>query len=375
MAERYNRNHIVQSGRFKGYRKDDADDAYWAVGYKLPKLPNYEGWRMRTFCIKCVSDNHINIEKLPTELRALVNIYHQEYGVGYVKDLKTFNIRCGNHQDQSERRCRQCTARRDAARMVLQKKLSIEITHGLLVRTGWQPPVDPVNKIQKKKLMETSNTVVAIVQLPPKNNCEGVEAPREELKEIDDPLRGLCDKDRPPKRDTVKERQQVSKIKGDEVEERFPQAIVCKSSLLGKRPTLKCVKLSPHAIIPTRGTYRAAGHDLYSAHDYSISAGDKMLVQTDLQMAIPPGCYGRIASRSSLTHQHSIEVGAGVIDQDYRGNVGIILFNFGKTDYKVKRGDRCAQLLLEQIYVPFVIEVERLEDTERGQGGFGSTGK
>ena len=153
------------------------------------------------------------------------------------------------------------------------------------------------------------------------------------------------------------------------------QAILCNSSLLGNRPILRCVRLSPHARIPTRGTYWAAGHDLYSAHDYTIGVGDQMLVKTDLQIAMPPGCYGRIASRSSLTHSHAIEVGAGVIDPDYRGNVGIILFNFGKEAYSVKRGDRCAQIILEQMYVPFVVEVEQLDDTVRGTGAFGSTGK
>ena len=120
------RNYIVQSGRCKGYRSDDADNAYWSVGYTLPTLPNYQGWRMRTFCIKCVSDNHINIEALPTELRTLVNIYHAEFGVGTVKNLNTFSVRCCNHPDESERRCRQCRARHDAAKITLQKKLKME---------------------------------------------------------------------------------------------------------------------------------------------------------------------------------------------------------------------------------------------------------
>ena len=142
MANRHNSNYIVQGGRFKGYRSDDADDAYWSVGYTLPTLPNYQGWRMRTFCIKCVSDNHINIEVLPTELRTLVNIYHAEFGVGKVKNLDTFSIRCCNHPDKSVRKCRQCKVRRDAAKLKLQTKLKMEVTHGLLVRTGWQPPVE-----------------------------------------------------------------------------------------------------------------------------------------------------------------------------------------------------------------------------------------
>ena len=106
-----------------------------------------------------------------------------------------------------------------------------------------------------------------------------------------------------------------------------------------------------------------------------LALGGQALIKTDLQIAMPPGCYGRIASRSSLTHHHGIEVGAGVIDPDYRGNIGIILFNLGQEVYNVKRGDRCAQILLEQIYVPLVIEVEQLDETKRGVGAFGSTGK
>ena len=139
MASRYQTNYIVPEGKYKGYRREDADDAYWSVGYTLPKLPNYQGWRMRTFCIKSVSDNHINIEVLPTYLRTLVNHYHAEYGVGRVTNINTFSVKCSNHQDTSKKRCRQCRARRDTVRLVLMTKLKMEITHGLLVKAGWEP--------------------------------------------------------------------------------------------------------------------------------------------------------------------------------------------------------------------------------------------
>ncbi|KFO12419.1 hypothetical protein N312_04035, partial [Balearica regulorum gibbericeps] len=66
---------------------------------------------------------------------------------------------------------------------------------------------------------------------------------------------------------------------------------------------------------------------------------------------------------------------AGVIDEDYRGNVGVVLFNFGKENFEVKKGDRIAQLICERIYYPELEEVQALDDTERGEGGFGSTGK
>jgi dUTP pyrophosphatase len=81
-----------------------------------------------------------------------------------------------------------------------------------------------------------------------------------------------------------------------------------------------------------------------------------------------------IAPRSGLAWKHFIDVGAGVIDEDYRGNVGVILFNHADADFEVKRGDRIAQLVLERISTPEVIEVESLDDTVRAGGGFGSTG-
>ncbi|XP_073921992.1 deoxyuridine 5'-triphosphate nucleotidohydrolase, mitochondrial isoform X3 [Castor canadensis] len=81
------------------------------------------------------------------------------------------------------------------------------------------------------------------------------------------------------------------------------------------------------------------------------------------------------APRSGLAAKHFIDVGAGVIDEDYRGNVGVILFNFGKEKFEVKKGDRIAQLICERIFYPEIEEVQVLDDTERGSGGFGSTGK
>ncbi|XP_069882706.1 deoxyuridine 5'-triphosphate nucleotidohydrolase, mitochondrial isoform X2 [Dipodomys merriami] len=138
---------------------------------------------------------------------------------------------------------------------------------------------------------------------------------------------------------------------------------------------LRFVRLSEHATTPTRGSARAAGYDLYSAYDYTIPPMEKALVKTDIQIALPSGCYGRVAPRSGLAAKHFIDVGAGVIDEDYRGNVGVILFNFGKEKFEVKKGDRIAQLICEQIFYPEIEEVQVLDDTERGSGGFGSTGK
>ncbi|XP_068169644.1 deoxyuridine 5'-triphosphate nucleotidohydrolase, mitochondrial isoform X2 [Antennarius striatus] len=141
-----------------------------------------------------------------------------------------------------------------------------------------------------------------------------------------------------------------------------------------KRPVLKFAKLSEHATTPTRGSAKAAGYDLYSAYEYSIGPMDKTVVKTDIQIAVPHGCYGRVAPRSGLAAKNFIDVGAGVVDEDYRGNVGVVLFNFSKDTFHVKKGDRIAQLVCERICYPDLVEQETLDDTERGSGGFGSTG-
>ncbi|XP_043709855.1 deoxyuridine 5'-triphosphate nucleotidohydrolase [Telopea speciosissima] len=139
-------------------------------------------------------------------------------------------------------------------------------------------------------------------------------------------------------------------------------------------PLLKVKKLSENAVLPKRGSMLAAGYDLSSATEAKVPARGKALVPTDLSIAIPEGTYARIAPRSGLAWKNSIDVGAGVIDADYRGPIGVILFNHADVDFEVKLGDRIAQLILEKIITPKVLEVEDLDSTVRGDGGFGSTG-
>ncbi|XP_067871427.1 deoxyuridine 5'-triphosphate nucleotidohydrolase-like [Heterodontus francisci] len=140
------------------------------------------------------------------------------------------------------------------------------------------------------------------------------------------------------------------------------------------KAVLRFARLSENAYTPTRGSERAAGFDLYSAYDYVVLAQDKVIVKTDIQIAVPSGFYGRVAPRSGLAAKHFIDVGAGVIDEDYRGNVGVVLFNFGKKSFEVKKGDRIAQLICERICYPELEELKTLDETERGADGFGSTG-
>ncbi|XP_018441691.1 deoxyuridine 5'-triphosphate nucleotidohydrolase [Raphanus sativus] len=143
---------------------------------------------------------------------------------------------------------------------------------------------------------------------------------------------------------------------------------------LESKPFFKVKKLSEKAVLPTRGSPLSAGYDLSSAADSKVPARGKALIPTDLSVAVPEGTYARIAPRSGLAWKHSIDVGAGVIDADYRGPVGVILFNHSDADFEVKVGDRVAQMIIERIVTPQVLEVEDLDATVRGEGGFGSTG-
>ncbi|KAK1339035.1 hypothetical protein QTO34_019708 [Cnephaeus nilssonii] len=183
---------------------------------------------------------------------------------------------------------------------------------------------------------------------------------------------------------------------------------------------LRFVRLSEHATAPTKGSARAAGYDLYSAYDYTIPPMEKTLVKTDIQIALPSGCYGRVALRRLTLAQEVLTVrkteknsstfrlgcktlyrrrrcaadrqwvwraiqddlselrsacsqfrvgDSGVIDEDYRGNLGVVLFNFGKEKFRryvkyiwshrcIKKGDRIAQLICERIFYPEIEEVQ-----------------
>jgi dUTP pyrophosphatase len=101
--------------------------------------------------------------------------------------------------------------------------------------------------------------------------------------------------------------------------------------------------MSQDAMPPERATSRSAGFDLRSPRDALIPARGKSLILTDLRIQVPEGHYGRIAPRSGLAFFHHITIGAGVIDEDYRGNVGVLIFNHSDSPYLVRRGDKIAQ--------------------------------
>jgi dUTP pyrophosphatase len=129
------------------------------------------------------------------------------------------------------------------------------------------------------------------------------------------------------------------------------------------------------AVLPKRGTTGSAGYDIVSVEDVIVSSGQRVAVPTGLKIMVPEGTYGRIAPRSGLALKHGLDVLAGVIDSDYRGEVAVILLNTGTKDYEVKKGDRIAQLVLERIVTPEVMQVPSVSSSCRGEGGFGSTGR
>ena len=140
------------------------------------------------------------------------------------------------------------------------------------------------------------------------------------------------------------------------------------------------IKFGDDATIPTKGSKYSAGYDLYSSSDFVIPKRDREIVKTQIGVKVPFGYYGRIAPRSGFTLKKKTDIGAGVIDADYRGEIGIIIFNHSDVDIKVSKGDRVAQIVFEKIFIetetPNVVihSDETHNETERGSGGFGSTG-
>jgi dUTP pyrophosphatase len=128
------------------------------------------------------------------------------------------------------------------------------------------------------------------------------------------------------------------------------------------------------AIIPKRGSEQAAGYDLYTIDEGRLMPKQTRLFDTGISFTVPEGTYGRIAPRSGLSKK-GILVNAGVVDRDYTGPVKVMLHNLSDDMYQVKKNDRIAQLIIEKIATPIIEEVASLEETDRGEGGFGSTGR
>ena len=136
---------------------------------------------------------------------------------------------------------------------------------------------------------------------------------------------------------------------------------------------LQVVKITDKATFPTKAYRNSAGHDIYSAYDYKIPPQGKEKIMTDIRVKVPEGTYGRIAPRSGPAMQNHISIGAGVVDEDYTGNLSIVVFNLFNSEFDIKAGDSVAQLICEKIAHPTLIEVTSLTQTERGEKGFGSS--
>ena len=137
--------------------------------------------------------------------------------------------------------------------------------------------------------------------------------------------------------------------------------------------SLKFTKLHPGAKLPARGSRHAAGLDLSAVEEVTLPPGGRAAVRTGLAVAVPVGFYGRVAPRSGLALRHGLDVLAGVIDSDYRGEVVCVLVNHGEAPVRVEAGRRMAQLIIEAIITPLPEWADGLDETERGGGGFGSS--
>jgi len=126
--------------------------------------------------------------------------------------------------------------------------------------------------------------------------------------------------------------------------------------------------------VPTRGSSQSAGLDLYSIEEITIGPKQRALVSTGLAVAIPEGYYGRIAPRSGLALRAGLDVLSGVIDADYRGEIGCLLYNTGDETINLPAQSKICQLIIEKIIMPTPAWADDISETERGSGGFGSTG-
>ena len=137
---------------------------------------------------------------------------------------------------------------------------------------------------------------------------------------------------------------------------------------------IKFHKITTDAKIPTRGSEGAAGFDLYAHSMHDLRPMDRTVISTGITAEIPPNAVGIIKPRSGLAVRYGIDTMAGVIDSDYRGEVRVLLINQGEEMYKIRPGDRIAQILFIPVILNAVEADSYLSETERGASGFGSTG-
>jgi dUTP diphosphatase len=140
---------------------------------------------------------------------------------------------------------------------------------------------------------------------------------------------------------------------------------------------LRVKRLTASAVLPTYAKPGDSGLDLHSAVDLTLPPGESRLVQTGIAIELPPGTEAQVRPRSGLARQHAVTVlnAPGTIDEGYRGEVGVLLINHGRVEFQVTSGMRIAQLVVQRRLEVQVVESGDLSSTERGAGGFGSTGR
>jgi dUTP pyrophosphatase len=131
---------------------------------------------------------------------------------------------------------------------------------------------------------------------------------------------------------------------------------------------------TPTARTPTKAHADDVGYDLYADQSLIIPPRDRKFVKTGLQIKVPSDCYGRIASRSGLSTKHKIDVAAGVVDKNYRGEIMVGLINSSDEPFHVEFGMKIAQLICELVRYPNLVQVDEMDSTDRENSGFGSSG-
>ena len=137
---------------------------------------------------------------------------------------------------------------------------------------------------------------------------------------------------------------------------------------------IKVKRINSDAVIPSYAKDGDAGFDLHSTEEKILASGEKAVIKTGIKMEIPNGYFGSIRDRSGLAAKYSLHCLAGGVDSGYRGEIGVVMINLGKEEFKINKGDRIAQMLIQRFERVEIEEVEELNESSRGENGFGSTG-
>lgn len=139
---------------------------------------------------------------------------------------------------------------------------------------------------------------------------------------------------------------------------------------------IKIMKIDPDAILPSKAHPTDAGYDLYAVQTLTIQPGESALVGTGIAMALPTATEAQVRPRSGIALKHQVTVlnAPGTIDADYRGEVKVILINHGRAPFQIEKGMKIAQMVIAPVLATQLSEASSLDDTQRGEGGFGSSG-